>query len=247
VIAQKKFSSEFYFIHYTIDQGLSQASVNDLIIDKSGYLWIATQDGLNRFDGSSFLVFRHNNQEDGGICGNFINSLLLDDNKLWIGTRSSGVCFYNIENNSFHDINKLSGNDIICLQKDKHHNIYASLDNNNIAVIHPSIDGNYTTKTISISNEYSLATTGLYISDFGTIWAGTKEGRLFYAKSDKNPDSISFSEYDLKGINPGSINVIKSNYRKEIWIGTRKGLYRLNVRTHTLNRIKLNSLKKQSL
>ncbi len=244
VVAQKKFSSEFNFIHYTIDQGLSQASVNDIIIDKSGYLWIATQDGLNRFDGSSFLVFRHNNQNDGGICGNFINSLLLDSNKLWIGTRSSGVCFYNIENNSFRNFNKLSGNDIICLQKDRLHNIYASLNNNNIAVIHPAIDGNYTTKTISVSNENSIATTGLYISDRGTIWAGTKEGRLFYAKSCKNPDSISFSEYDLKGINPGNINVIKSNNRKEIWIGTRKGLYRLNIRTHTLSRFKLSSSKK---
>ena len=244
VVAQKKFSNEFNFIHYTIDQGLSQASVNDLIIDKSGYLWIATQDGLNRFDGSSFLVFRHNNQEDGGICGNFINSLLLDSNKLWIGTRSSGVCFYNIEENSYRSFNKLSGSDIICLQKDKHHIIYASLDNNKIAIIHPTKEGDYTTETISVSNENELATTGLYISLSGTIWAGTKEGRLFYAKSDKNPDNISFSEYDLKGINPGSINVIRSNNTKEIWIGTRTAMYKLNINTHSFEHINLLTSKK---
>ncbi len=75
------------FRRYSLAQGLSQGTVSDLVQDKQGFIWIATQDGLNRFDGYQFKVFRHKNSP-GSLSSDYIQSLFVDrDGVLWIGTR----------------------------------------------------------------------------------------------------------------------------------------------------------------
>ncbi|RLD78556.1 MAG: hypothetical protein DRJ10_10130, partial [Bacteroidetes bacterium] len=242
VLAQQNPEHKYQFIHYTIDQGLSQASINDLILDKSGYLWIATQDGLNRFDGSSFLVYQHSNKENKGLCGNFINTLLLDENKIWIGTRSSGLCYYDIAKNKFQQFEKLSQNDITYLQKDSSNTIYATLGNNEIAIIKKDTSTNkHNIKKMMLPDSLKLSTTGICVTASGTIWVGTKEGRLFYGKSNKNINKISFVEYELNRKNLEDINIIDCNNENEIWIGTRQVLFKLNVNSHNLTQISLSN------
>jgi len=76
------FSQGYYDIHtYTTKDGLSQVSINDIVQDEEGFLWIATQSGLNRFDGTSFYTF---DKGDYGIgnCGNYINVLLPYHNRI---------------------------------------------------------------------------------------------------------------------------------------------------------------------
>ncbi len=72
-----------------IENGLSQSVVNDLLIDSKGFLWVGTQNGLNRYDGYGFKVF-HNNPEDAySVSSDYINAIAEDANdNLWIGTRT---------------------------------------------------------------------------------------------------------------------------------------------------------------
>ena len=78
--------------HFSIDQGLPQASVNALLQGRDGYLWIGTYGGLVRFDGDSFKTFH---ASPGGLVSNRILSLYEDRHgRLWIGTEGAGIALY---------------------------------------------------------------------------------------------------------------------------------------------------------
>ena len=212
-------------------------SVNDMFQDSEGYLWVATQDGLNRFDGSSFLIFRHNANSGSSVCGNFINTLLSEGDRIWIGSRSSGLCYYDVIKDKFHSFPELSDKDIISLQKDNDGNIYATLDENEIAVMHKEKDGNFEVKRISVAP--GISTTGLCISPDETVWAGTKEGHIYRSDVYDRNGGMRFSDVGIGKVNIRGINVLRSLRRDEIWIGTRTGLYRFNVMDHTVEKYEL--------
>ena len=69
-----------------VEDGMSSNYVVSVTQDKKGYLWIATESGLNRFDGRQFNIYTKNNS---GLSGNELNVVLADpyENKVWIGTQ----------------------------------------------------------------------------------------------------------------------------------------------------------------
>ena len=82
------------FKHYTINQGLSQNMIDCLLKDSKGYMWFGTWNGLNRFDGYTFLVYRNNPRDKNTISNNFIFSIAEDKfGNLWLGT-ASGLDVY---------------------------------------------------------------------------------------------------------------------------------------------------------
>lgn len=79
----------FSFRNISINQGLSQSSVVDIAIDKTGFVWMATQDGLNRFDGKDFITFPGNFDDITTPTGNQLGKISPGEhNKLWLITRS---------------------------------------------------------------------------------------------------------------------------------------------------------------
>ncbi len=82
-------SAQYRFSHLGIAQGLSQNSVQCVFQDSEGYMWIGTQDGLNRYDAYSFRIFRHSNNDTNSISDNFVIGITEDDaHNLWIATRN---------------------------------------------------------------------------------------------------------------------------------------------------------------
>lgn len=94
---------EFYTRFLNFDQlnGLSNNLVLDILQDPYGFIWIATADGLNRFDGYNFKVYLHSDTDSASIAGDFITSLTLDyKHNLWIGTKN-GLCKYHRATETF--------------------------------------------------------------------------------------------------------------------------------------------------
>ena len=86
----------------TIEDGLSQGMVSSIIQDRAGFMWFATKDGLNRYDGYSFRVFRHDPADSSTVRDNFIQAIHEDRaGLLWVGT-NSGLDVFDPATEVFH-------------------------------------------------------------------------------------------------------------------------------------------------
>ena len=83
-------------------EGLSQAVVTDVAQDQNGFMWIGTQEGLNRFDGYGFEVFRHDPQIPSSLSHDWVRALLIDSHGvLWVGTEDGGLNRFNEGDKTF--------------------------------------------------------------------------------------------------------------------------------------------------
>ena len=128
----------------TIDNGLSQGMIRWITQDHLGFMWIATKDGLNRYDGAHFLIYRHDAGDEKSLADNFISCVFEDSkNRLWIGTGSDGLdlfdrateTFIHFRNDAKNKLSISSGN-INTISEDKDGVLYASTDNG-LNIIHP--------------------------------------------------------------------------------------------------------------
>jgi len=87
-----------------IENGLSQSSARALAQDRDGFLWVGTQDGLNRYDGNEFRVFRHDPDDESSLSDNHVTALAVDSQGvLWVGTQSGGLSSYEPDRQQFHN------------------------------------------------------------------------------------------------------------------------------------------------
>lgn len=87
----------------TIEQGLSQGMVFDICQTRDGFLWAATKDGLNRYDGYNFKIFTHDPFAPFSLAENTVTALFEDSRGwLWVGTESKGVDLYDRRSDRFY-------------------------------------------------------------------------------------------------------------------------------------------------
>ena len=119
-------AQDYKFNHITADQGLSMGSVYCILKDSRGFMWFGTQDGLNKYDGYTIKVFKHNPTDTNTLANNFIYALYEDKNGvLWIGTEGGGLDEYSLITGkfkhhfgSFENKNSLSSNYIHTIFED---------------------------------------------------------------------------------------------------------------------------------
>lgn len=93
--------TQFHFRHYNIENGVSSNNISTLFQDQKGYIWIGTENGLNRFDGNQFTLYQKNNPLYSNFHANSINTICeTTDKKLWLGT-DNGVFIYNQVKDTF--------------------------------------------------------------------------------------------------------------------------------------------------
>jgi ligand-binding sensor domain-containing protein len=125
LIAASRFNGQsFYFRHYQVENGLSNNAVICSAQDKQGFLWFGTKDGLDRFDGYTFKIFRNDPEDTGSIGSNFIHCLYEDRNGiLWAGTEN-GLYKYNATTESFSLLQTTSIGHIRDIQMDDKGNLW---------------------------------------------------------------------------------------------------------------------------
>src|SRR5512145_2514420 len=80
------------FDHLNIEQGLSQSSVNVIFQDSRGFMWLGTEDGLNRYDGYTFKTYKPDPDVPESLSDRWITAIVEDaEGYLWIGTRQGGL------------------------------------------------------------------------------------------------------------------------------------------------------------
>src|SRR5690606_1213116 len=87
ILLQLSSFSQIKFKHLTLKDGLSQSTVNTIIKDKYGFMWFGTQDGLNKYDGYNFTVYKNIPGDSNSISDNYITAVVSDKSgDFWIGT-----------------------------------------------------------------------------------------------------------------------------------------------------------------
>ncbi|MFT4833097.1 MAG: signal transduction histidine kinase/ligand-binding sensor domain-containing protein [Psychroserpens sp.] len=114
---------EFYFKKYKVENGLSHNTVLSSLQDERGFLWFGTKDGLNRFDGYSFKVFKYDSENPKSLGSNFVECLHEYKGKLWIGT-DSGLFSYDERYENFEAVNPSMNLPVLDIDHDDEGNLW---------------------------------------------------------------------------------------------------------------------------
>jgi signal transduction histidine kinase/ligand-binding sensor domain-containing protein len=129
------YAQDISFSHITTDNGLLSGNVRSLAEDHQGFIWIGTEEGLQRYDGYSMVTYKYNKQDTTSISGNVVLNIFEDRfRRLWIGTMN-GLCLYDRKNNRFrrftHDENdnhSINGNIVRAIFESKDGRVYFGFD-----------------------------------------------------------------------------------------------------------------------
>jgi ligand-binding sensor domain-containing protein len=100
------YSQSYYFKHYQVENGLSNNTVLCSIQDNRGFMWFGTKDGINRFDGYSFKVFRNDVDDKNTIGENYVRGLYKDDSGYIYAGTSKGIYKYDEVKENFNTVIK---------------------------------------------------------------------------------------------------------------------------------------------
>ncbi|MEO8146036.1 MAG: two-component regulator propeller domain-containing protein [Bacteroidia bacterium] len=212
---------------FTSQEGLSDNQVTCMLRDKQGFMWIGTKDGLNRYDGKEFYVFRQLENDSNSLCGNNITCLVLDDDSiLWIGTASSGLAYYNFRTGKFTSFNKsnspLATNNVNKITYDKSRNaLWIGVTNGAVQLLR--VKDKTIDKVISSNTYYDII-----VKDTIPYLAGINESLKRLGKLGRNRIPLSDTAR--------TINVIYYATDNHLWCGAwDNGLHEFDTATRRLN------------
>lgn len=229
------------FETYNTSKGLSQNFVYSIAQDKSGFLWVGTDDGLNRFDGYDFKVFKSDEKDTTTLPDNSIRALCLsDDSTLWIGT-NKGVCRYFPRTETFSRLSvdpKSTKNGGSVSDIKIHHNgsVWIAYIGDGVNVVRPG-KKEITHYAANVNAPHklksNLVANILFMPD-GDILLGTLAGLEVINKNGAVlSDAQALAKYPWKDSIDNSMRMlVLSRDHRTLWIGTElEGLYRVDLRT----------------
>lgn len=225
------------FQELSIRDGLSNNVVLTLYQDSQGFMWIGTHDGLNKFDGYTFTVYKKKENDKNSLSDNITRSIAEDSQgNLWIGTNNGGLNKYNKKKNIFKsyiynpndkDAKTMESpiNSIVVTSDDK---IYFSTDK--FGLIQFDIKTEtfvaFTNKPDNNKSISSNAILNLLINKKGQLLIGTEKGLSVF-----NSDNNTFKNYNFANISAEPIEIINiyEQDNDNYWLGSSAGLIKFNL------------------
>ncbi|MDA3894501.1 MAG: ATP-binding protein [Salinivirgaceae bacterium] len=231
--------NDYRFEYLTPNDGLSQASVMQIIKDSKGFMWFGTRSGLNRYDGYNFTKFYSDAKDSTSLSGDIISSLFIDSkNNLWICT-DNGFSIYNYESSAFinykNDLifpNTINNHATTCVYEDKLGIFWLGTSEGGlIRFDRDKVVFKRFTNDKKGSNKNNLSFIhAITEDDDGNLWIATDGNglNLFHRETER------FTQYLPEENNPSSLpsasiySMVK-DFNGTIWLGTlSEGLCRLN-------------------
>ena len=214
------------FERILVEQGLSQNTVNCILQDSKGFMWFGTEDGLNRYDGYNFTVYRHSPDDPHSLSDNTIRAAYEDHlGVLWIGTGGGGLNAFDRVTERFthyrHD------------PKDAH-----SLSYDTVTAVYEDSEGALWIGTRRGLNRFdresgefvryrfrrgSYQVTAIHEDESGVLWVGTSDG---LARFDRKTGKFVHYEnisYDVRSLSNDMVRSICQDREGVLWVGTGGG------------------------
>ena len=223
-----------------ISNGLSHNSIRSIFQDSDGYMWFGTYDGLNRYDGYNFKVYRNRVKDEKSLRFNNIYNIAGDSKKnIWVGG-ANGVCVYNKTNATFHPVEYVFANNKPKVLKDiirKIRSVYKDqvlVGTQNLGLL-VFENGSFTGKNIPLeglnNKEIKYKYDAAVLEDVnlkGYCWVYVREVGLC---------KYNYNSQKLKVVYPLSMEIksMEVSLDYNLWLGTDEGLFLLNTKSGLLS------------
>ncbi len=223
------------FENISVEEGLSQSAVLCISQDYLGFMWFGTQDGLNRYDGNKFTVYRNDPADKNSICYNHIRCIYEDKNlNLWVGT-DKGLSRYNRENDTFknyrsnpHDEKSLSNDQIRSICEDELGNLWIGTYEGGLDK-YSAEENNFVNYRNDKNDPSSLSDNRINVIYPGAgnkLWIGTNGGGLnLFDTENKIFHRIILTEKFPENRPKDKINAICTDLKGNLYIGSNFGLF----------------------
>jgi diguanylate cyclase (GGDEF)-like protein/PAS domain S-box-containing protein len=226
---------DFHFQHITGEHGLAQNTVSALLQDRDGYVWVATQGGLHRYDGQDYRLFEQSSGDPASLPDNFVTALAEGEpGTLWVGTNSAYVAQLDLASGHFRRLLPADldhpgepGKRVLALYYQHGHGLWVASDGG-IDLLDP-----VTGQRHSVLRNPSIASTrnsfGFTTDPGGMVWATLPTGLY-------RIDPITLTTQRVSNM-PGIAGILRDRHGR-MWVSA-DGLYRLDPANGQLQRNRL--------
>jgi ligand-binding sensor domain-containing protein/serine/threonine protein kinase len=238
-----------------LDDGLSQAGAQCLLQDRAGFLWAGTQDGLNRYDGYTFKIFRNEAGNPGSLADNDVRAICEDRaGTLWVGTFANGLCRFDRNTETFrmyaanpNDPRALPGGSIRALFEDRAGTLWIGT-NHGLCRYDAGADAFIRLDEKSAPPALVHGVVQAIAEDgAGGVWFGTETGGLH--RWDRPADT--YRSFVADTANPKAVpsnDILAVTVTRDgVWVGTEKGLGQYDPATQTFSAFRHDAADPRSL
>ena len=235
------------FEHIGTAEGISQININCIIQDSHGFMWVGTRNGLNRYDGYKFIIYRYDSMNDNTVSNNMITDIIeAKDGNIWIATQS-GLNMYERSTGRFirymhddHNPNSISNNIINRLAFDSEGKLWIATQNGGLECmdiktkifrhhLHSSADAN----SIGDNNARYV-----FEDSKHNLWVGTSSGGInLYNKKNNTFSKFIYKDPATNAIQGNNVICMIEDGNDRLWIGTQAdGLFLFDSDKKTFQR-----------
>ncbi|WP_310586119.1 hybrid sensor histidine kinase/response regulator [Telluribacter humicola] len=223
-----------HFRHLTTNEGLSQNNVTCILQDSKGFMWFGTQDGLNRFDGYEFRIYRNDPGRPGSLSHSYVWKIFEDrEGRIWVGTDDGGLNLFDRATNSFihyrhkpGDKNSLSHNKVVAITQDRQGRLWVGTSGGGLNMFNPST-GTFTRFQHSAANPRSLShnvVSDIRVDTDGRVWVSTFGGGLnLLDQSGKGFIRYRHVPSDPASLSYNDITALFEDSKRRLWVATEGG------------------------
>ncbi len=233
-------AQDVQFERLSFKDGLSQSSVMCILQDGRGFMWFCTEDGLDRYDGYDFKIYRHDPANPSSISSNYISALYEDhEGNLWVGTNGGGLNEFNWKTETFKryrpnpdDSSSLSNDRVLSIYEDHDNTLWVGTAGG-LNRLNRATGGfiRYVPRHDDPTSLSHSSVRAIYEDHTGALWIGTLGGLERFDR-----ENNSFIHYQPDPANPDSLHGtyivgIVEDLSGNLWVATDGGLNKLNHET----------------
>ncbi|MEO6721028.1 MAG: two-component regulator propeller domain-containing protein [Ferruginibacter sp.] len=245
------------FAHLEANRGLSHVDVLNVAQDRYGFMWFATANGLNKYDGNKFTVYKYDIAKSNSIASNYVMGLIADaEGDLWVGS-AAGLQKFDRHKEKFinykfpvKNLPDASDTGVFVITEDRDHNLWIGseanglyfFDKKNNRFIHYQFDAK---DNSSLSNN---SVRSIFEDSEHNFWIGTSNGLNLFDRQRHSFTRFKHDEKDKGSLGHNMVNAIGEDSRHRLWVGTYGGgLDRYKKDAGTFTHYKNNPGSKNSL